>query len=186
MPKKARETTSEKQVRAEVLPKFPTHESTSYLMGVFNEFHKQVKSYQDLTGELLSLEARVELAEKMLCLARDHFEMTVKQTESAFPNDWERVFRSVRFVGVRLAVACADLLKEKKKMTLQELLDGLNAGMFRFRTNAPMREIHAALLRQPSVKKTGGTYVWKGEGDQMKFRVVRKRTRPSLVMEKTS
>ena len=62
-------------------------ESTSFLSGLYNELHEQVHKYQAFTRELLSLEARIELAKKTLCLHRDHFADTVKITESAVPND---------------------------------------------------------------------------------------------------
>jgi len=141
-------------------------ESTSFLGGLFRELHEQVHKYQGLTQELLSLEARIELAEKQLCLIRDHFEMTIDKTESALPNDWQKIFQSVRFVGVRLGDACQVLLRERKKLTPQQFLRGLNEGMFRFRTNSPLREIHAALLQQTWAKKAEDSYVWMGNPEQ--------------------
>jgi hypothetical protein len=137
-----------------------THESTSYLKGLFTELHEQMHKYNALTGGLLSLEARIELAEKTLCLTRDHFAMTVARTQDALPNDWSKVLNGVRFVGIRLADACAKALQERGKMTPEQLLRELNNGMFRFRTNSPLREIHAALMRHPHVRKSGGNYVW--------------------------
>ncbi len=137
-------------------------ESNSYLRGLFAEFRSQIERYSALTSHLLNLEARIELVEKTLCLTRDHLAMSIKQTEAATPRDWEQHLKGVRFVGVRLADACMALLQEAHKMTPEEILVGLNKGMFRFRTNSPLREIHAALLRQPSVKKVGETYVWTG------------------------
>ncbi len=102
----------------------------------------QVKRYSDLTSHLLDMQARIELAEKTLCLTRDHLAMTITQTDSATPQDWEQHLREVRFVGVRLADACMVLLKEKKALTPQEILIGLNRGMFRFRTNSPLAKKH--------------------------------------------
>src|SRR5262249_33934544 len=143
-----------------------TMEATSFLGGLYAELHEQVHKYQALTSELLSLEARIELAEKQLCVARDHFEMTISKTETALPNDWQKLFQKVRFVGVRLADACQVLLQEKKKLTPDQFLHGLNDGMFRFRTNSPLREIHAALLKQTWQKKVGDSYVWMGNPEQ--------------------
>jgi hypothetical protein len=138
-----------------------TYESTSYLQGLFTEFKEQTQKYNSLTGQLLSLEARIELAEKTLCLTRDHFAMTIAKTQDSVPNDWSKVLNTVRFVGVRLADACAKSLQEHKKLTPEQLLRDLNDGMFRFRTNSPLREIHAALLRHPYVKRNGaGAYIW--------------------------
>lgn len=143
-----------------------TVEATSYLSGVFNEFHGQIHKYQELTRNLLSMEARVELAEKTLCLHRDHLASSILATDSALPNDWNKYLRMVKFVGVRLADASMALLREKKKMTPQQIFEGLNNGMFRFRTNSPLREIHAALLKQPFARKVGEAYVWTGTADQ--------------------
>jgi hypothetical protein len=139
-----------------------TFESTSYLRGLFNEFQHQVLRYRELTGELLGLEARIELCEKMLCLTRDHLALAISQTQDAMPRDWSSVLKSARFVGVRLADACAACLQEQNRMTPEELLDRLNKGLFRFRTNSPLREIHAALLRFPDIKRSGRMYLWIG------------------------
>ena len=154
-----------------------TSEATSYLQGLYGEFREQIKRYHAITGELLSLEARVELAEKTMCLTRDHLEMTIRSTEDAMPHDWDSALREVRFAGVRLADACMTLLREFRRMTPEELLRGLNNGMFRFRTNSPLREIHASLLKQPSVTRTGKHYVWKGDSQQempLRLRIVKK------------
>jgi hypothetical protein len=138
-------------------------EATYYLGGLFTEFNQQVQRYLDLTGQHASIEARIELSEKTLCVVRDHFNMKIADTDSALPHDWATVLASVRFVGWRLADACVELLKERQRMTTGELVRELNKGMFRFRTNGPLREVHAALLRQPSIKRDGEHWVWTGQ-----------------------
>ncbi len=137
-----------------------TYESTAYLGGLFTQFNDQKKKYHILIGQLMGLEAQTELAEKTLSLARDHFAMTVEKTQDAIPNDWSKDLNSVRYVGVRLADACTNSLREHKRMTPEQLLRDLNDGMFRFRTNSPLREIHGALLRHPHVKREKGAYIW--------------------------
>lgn len=157
-------------------PKVPTTESDAFLHGLYHEFLDQAKRYQNLTAQLFQLEARVELAEKQLCLTRDHLAMAIERTEGAMPQDWTKMLEIVRFVGVRLAEACVVLLKERKKLTNEELLHALNLGMFRFRTNTPFREIHAALLRQRNVKRMDGGWVWTGPDpskEQLRLRLVR-------------
>lgn len=153
--------------------KHATHESTAFLNGLFTELVEQVSKYHYQTSELLALEARIEISEKMLCLTRDHFVMTIDNTQDALPNDWDEVLRKVRFVGVRLADACMNSLQEHKRLTPEQLLADLNNGMFRFRTNSPLREIHAALLRHPYVKREKGSYVWVAppEAQQIKMRL---------------
>jgi hypothetical protein len=151
-------------------------EATSFLSGLFEEFQEQKARYAHMTGSLLSMEARIELAEKTLCLTRDHLAMSIEKTDSAVPHDWTDILNSVRFVGMRLADACMTLLQEHGKMTPKEICTALNNGMFRFRTNSPLREIHAALLRQQSAKRVGNAWVWTGTKEQipMRFRVLKR------------
>ena len=154
-----------------------TAEATSYLEGLFQEFHEQTDRYRALTKELLSLEGRIELAEKTLCLTRDHLAMAIERTDSATPHDWGTVLEKVRFVGVRLADACQVLLQEHRRLTPEGILRGLNNGMFRFRTSSPLREIHAALLRQTFVKREGSHYIWMGQPEHqisLRLRVMKR------------
>jgi hypothetical protein len=143
-----------------------TTEEMSYLRGLNTEFQKQIIQYHRLTQELLSLEGRIELSEKMLCLTRDHLAMAIDRADSTPPEGSDKMLKGVRFVGVRLADACKVLLQEKRQLALEEILEGLNHGMFRFRTSSPLREIHAALLRQNFAKKQGKKYLWIGEPQQ--------------------
>ena len=154
-------------------------ESNAYLNGLFSELVQQMNRYGELTRGLLSLQARIELAEKTLCLTRDHLAMSIQNTDSATPREWGPILSGVRFAGVRLADACAMLLQEKKRATPEELLIGLNKSMYRFRTNSPLREIHAALLRQSFAKREGKTWVWTGTPEKqlpMRLRVVERPT----------
>jgi hypothetical protein len=132
----------------------------TYLAGLFQELRQQADKYAALTGQYLNLEARVELAEKTLCLTRDHLVMEIEKSDSTTPHDWVTTLNDFRFAGVRLVDACMVLLQENKRMTPQEMLVGLNRGMFRFRTSSPLREIHAALLRQNFAKKEDQVWVW--------------------------
>ena len=163
-----------------------THESTAYLQGLFNAFQEHVAEYNAMTAHLLEMEARIELAEKTLSLTRDHLNMTINQTEGAAPHEWDKVLNSVRFVGVRLADACMALLQEstQKKLTPDELLNQLNHGMFRFRTNSPLREIHAALLKQSSVKRSGSHWVWTGKAEQLPLRLRVMKATPQTIEAK--
>lgn len=112
------------------------------------------------SGSLLALEARVELAEKTVSLTRDHLMTEIERSDSSTPRDWVSTLNNFRFVGSRLVDACMTVLEEGKRMTPQEILVALNRGMFRFRTSSPLREIHAALLRQSFAKKEDSVWVW--------------------------
>ncbi|MGA7851086.1 MAG: hypothetical protein WCA13_18445 [Terriglobales bacterium] len=147
--------------------------------GLFKDFTEQFERYQGLNRHIMELEARLELAEKTLCLTRDHLAMALKSTEGSENRLQEFLKQSakVRFVGMRLTDACTAVLQEHRKLTPAKLLDAVNEGTFRFRTNAPLREIHAALLRHPHINREGDYYVWtapKEEQIPMQLRIPRK------------
>jgi hypothetical protein len=137
-----------------------TLEESSYVKGVYDAFQQQKHEYTELTAKLMQLEARIVLAEKQMKLARDHLSMVVERTPGALPTDWKVATRSVRFVGLRLADACIAVLRENGAMTLEGLMQELNDGMYRWRTSSPAREVNAALLRQPNVKRVDDKWVY--------------------------
>jgi len=140
----------------------PTTEAVSWVGGLYQEYAEQLVRYNALTANLFSLQARVELVEKNLCVTRDHLALALEKSEEPMPEPWKKALSDARFVGMRLADACLTLLRERKKLTHTEMLNALNLGMFRFRTNSPAREIHGALLRQPYVKRTSDGWMWNG------------------------
>jgi hypothetical protein len=151
-----------------------TLESGAYLNGLFQDFAEQISRYKGLTGHLMEIEARLQLAEKTLCLTRDHLAMALAATEGCESRvrQFEKESAGVRFVGMRLTDACTAVLKEHKKMTPSKLLDALNDGTFRFKSNAPLREIHAALLRHPHVNREASYYIWNApREEQMPLRM---------------
>jgi hypothetical protein len=156
------------------IPRTMTLESGAYLDGLFRDFAEQVNRYKHLTAGLMQLEARLGLAEKTLCLTRDHLEMALHSTEGSESrlHQFQKDAANVQFVGMRLTDACTVVLREHKKMTPEKLLDAINEGTFRFKTNSPLREIHAALLRHPHVERRGSSYVWTGPKEEQ--------TRPQL------
>ena len=140
-------------------------EATYFLAGLMGEFTRQCAHYKQLTGQMAALGARLDLAEKTVSLTRDHLKAMIEQTDTVTPTDWDTVFQTVRFVGLRLVDACVALLKEHKRMSSKDLVQALNHGMFRFRTNAPLRETHAALLRHPSIRKEGDDWIWSDDAE---------------------
>lgn len=140
----------------------PTTEAVSWVAGLFKEYAEQLNRYHALTSELLALQARVELVEKNLCVTRDHLALSIEKSEEPMPAPWRKALMSARFVGMRLADACLVILQQRKRVTHTEMLNELNLGMFRFRTNAPAREVHGAMLRQPFVKRVSDGWVWAG------------------------
>jgi hypothetical protein len=166
MPKENKQTESTETV---------TTETAAFVRALQSEFDAQATRYHSLTGHLLEIEARVELAEKQLCLTRDHLTMVIEKTDGiVLPDSWAETLKRVRFVGVRLADACVALIREHKRLTPKDLLTYLDKGMFRFRTSTPYREIHGALLRQRNVKREDEAWVWNGpDEDQLKLTLLK-------------
>jgi hypothetical protein len=152
------------------IPKTTTLEASAYLDGLFTDFKSEIGRYQELTGHMMQLEARIELSEKKIALTRDHLEMALKTAEGGPDQQrlahFHKLSERVQFVGKRLVDACTIVLKKHSRLTPEKLLDAINEGTFRFRTNAPLREIHAALLRQPNVERRGKCYVWTGPKEE--------------------
>jgi hypothetical protein len=159
-----------------------TLESQAYMQGLFADFAEQMNRYKSFITQLLAVEARLDLAEKTLCLTREHLQITMASTEGMeLPSEWKKTLAQMRFVGVRLADACVTLLQKHKTMSPNQLMDALNEGTFRFRTNSPFREIHAALLRHPHVERKGSDFVWTAPAEEqlpMRLRVVRRELIP--------
>ena len=139
-------------------------EEHSYYKGLVDEFVDEKHHYMGLVHQLMELEARVELAEHRLSLTREHLLHRADINPLWMPKNWQEEMFSVRFVGVRLVDACLRVLSELRSATSEELIQALNNGGFRFRSNTPGREVHAALIKQTaSVAKNGDKYVYKGE-----------------------
>jgi len=136
-------------------------EPSSYVKGVYAAFHKQTDEYEKLTGLLLSLEDNIAIAEKQLQVTRDYLRVVIEQTAGAAPPNWDETLKGVRFVGVRLVDACLQILREQNELTTAELIEGLNHGMYRWRSNSPAREMNAALLRQKSVTRQDDMWIYK-------------------------
>ena len=142
----------------------PTLEVDGYLSGIFHELADLAKKYADLTTQDAAVKARMDRTEDHLRATRDHLVMAIKDAvDETVPGNWSDVLRTVEFVGMRLADACVVLLRAQKRMPPDKLLIDLNKGMFRFRSNTPLREIHATLLRHPMIERVEGDWVWTGD-----------------------
>lgn len=152
------------------IPKTATLEANAYLDGMFHDFTSEIERYQEFTSHMMQLEARIELSEKRIALTRDELNLALKTAEGGPDHQRMAQFRElsskVQFVGMRLVDACTTVLKKHGRLTPEKLLDAINEGTFRFRTNAPRREIHAALLRHPTVERRGNCYVWTGTKEE--------------------
>jgi hypothetical protein len=166
------------------IPETTTLESSAYLEGLFDDFEQQMNRYKSLTAHLMGLEARLDLAEKTLSLTRDHLKIALQDTEGSKNYHARFLLESakVRFIGTRLSDACEQVMAQHKKMTTEKLLDAINEGTFRFRTKSPLREIHAALMKHPHIRRVGNYYIWAGPKED-RLAVLEATNRPAFVVE---
>jgi hypothetical protein len=146
-----------------------TLERIHFILGLHQEVVGQYNHYTHLLRELMQLEAQVEITERSLRVMRDHMLEAIQDCEcpeGELPEGTAEMFHHMRFIGRRAAEACLEVLREKKTLTVNELLEELNQGMFRFRTASPEREINAALLRQPHVKREDDRWIYVGPAEE--------------------
>ena len=158
-------TTTAKQSREEEPPVHHPRsiERQGYVQGLFLEMNTLLAHYQGLVEQISELQARIMITERNLCLTREHIRMVLGKTDEEVPTDWEDALNKIRFVGARLGDACVQIIQEKETgATLQEIVDLLNLGQYRFRTGTPLREVNAALLRQPNVLKKDDCWLYRG------------------------
>ena len=140
-------------VPAHPVPSLERHE---FVRGLFEELEAQLHRHLAIVAELSRLQGRVEVGERALMATRDHLLSALESTlDEHVPEDWQEVIGRVRFIGVRLGVACTDLLREHESLTTEGLHSYLNNGQFRFRSGTPLREINAALIRNARAVRDG-------------------------------
>jgi hypothetical protein len=142
-----------------------------FTIQLFATFHGTFAKYNELLAAEREIQARLETAEKTVALTRDHLIDSLRNADdAATPDEWKPLLDGVRFVGVRLVDACLTLLQEHGRLGSNGLLERLVAGGFRFRTASPLREIHAAMLKQQTARKAGNEYVWLGDSGPVALR----------------
>jgi hypothetical protein len=166
------------------IPKTTTLEANAYLDGMFTDFQSEIGRYQEFTQHLMHLKARLGLCEKRIALTRDELNLTLNTAEGgpdqARLAQFRQLSEKVQFVGMRLVDACTIVLKKHGRLTPEKLLDAINEGMFGFNTNSPLREIHAALLRQPNVERRGNCYIWTGPKEEQAPKITSANPKSSL------
>lgn len=138
-----------------------TWERESFVNGLFGELNEQTLRFLELVGKRADIQARIDIVERNLRATRDHLKAVLSTTNEEVPKNWENVLQRIRFVGVRLGDACLTILEEKGSATSHELIAELNDGQFRFRSGSPLREVTAAMLRQPLVARKGERWIYK-------------------------
>ena len=142
-------------------PGLLSNERVSYVDGLLAELEKQTHRYLDLVSEEQELQAKITICERNLQTTRDFIQSQLENTVEAVPMGWKDHLNTVRFVGMRIGDACVRVLKEsaetdsERGLSTEGILHLLNDGQFRFRTGYPLREIHAALVRNNRVEREG-------------------------------
>ena len=138
----------------------PTLERRAYVNGLFQELMPQLHHHKEVAQQMLGLQAQIGLTERSLRVTRDHLLDVLSHTNEEVPPEWHEILDTVQFVGVRLGDACVQVLRKRESLAVHELLHELNEGQMRFRTGTPLKEITAALLRQPRVRRDGDHWVY--------------------------
>lgn len=149
----------------------PTLERAAYLKGLYSELDRQRIHYVSLLSEWHEIQGRMEVAERSLANTRDHLYSYLADDKlegfEDMPADWILTLGRVRFVGARAADAIVAVLRTSSEpVTTKELLRALNESNFRFRTTTPLKEIHAATMRHPRIRREGDKWVYEPAADE--------------------
>jgi hypothetical protein len=147
-----------------------TLERQAFVDGLFAELKHLLDHHLRMVREHAGLQAKIMITEKNIKFTKEHLFMLLSDTPEQVPKNWEKTLENVRFIGARLGDACLTILKEKKSVTTDEMLGALNNGQFRFRTGYPLREIHAALLRHPDVRRENDLWIYDDKKEEAKSR----------------
>jgi hypothetical protein len=115
--------------------------------------------------ELERARSQYEFAERRLVLAKERFYLELRahpepQSEGLLPRDLDEVISSVQYMGDSIKSACKWVLGAWMAASSEEIADRLEEGGFQFKSDVPVREVHAALMKQPWAKKNQATGMW--------------------------
>jgi len=150
----------------------PTN-SSSWLE-LAREVRNAKQQWQQRKLEHERAESELNYAQKALALAHERFWLMWHQhpepeadgTASELdPEGLWQVLESVQFVGEPIGAACKSALRELKRATVERLVDYLAERGFQFVSEVPVREVHAALIKQWWAVKDHGPDEWVYQGD---------------------
>jgi hypothetical protein len=109
-----------------------------------------------------------DFAERRLVLANEryrveHLAHPDPLSEGVIPLELSHVLETVQYLGFSLKAACRWVLEGFGAASAEEIADRLEEGGFQFKSDVPVREVHAALLKQPWAKKNQETGMWEYE-----------------------
>lgn len=129
-------------------------------------------AWEDVKLRREEVNTEYEYAEKLLVLARQGFELESSRmspdddwrsevTEgTVYPEELLAELRSIELVRKSIGEASRSALIRLNDATLAELATHMQRRGFLFATEAPAREIHGALLKQPWARKDNKTDRW--------------------------
>lgn len=116
---------------------------------------EQIKRHDDELGRLLS---QLQVLEEKILQAREWLERAkaLRDTESKRMAGVRSIpvptAESRRFYAMGARDACHAVLRERKKMSKDDLADELKKGGYQFGTSSPLRVVHFALVNDPKVR----------------------------------
>ena len=127
--------------------------------GMFAELRERAERHAAAAAEAERLERVVAHGERRLAAAGEHLLAVLEAEGMEAPAGWRDALLRARMAGASAGEACAILLEEHGPATAAGLKTMLERAGFRFRGAAPLREIHAALIRNSRVRRDGGLWV---------------------------
>jgi hypothetical protein len=151
---------------AESLPEKPSHAITSRMQAIVAELDRASAEYTRCRAERDATNVRFEAA-------RERFASVKRIANNILGGEewWHWAFRNrnVMFAGMPIGVAVRDALafhaidcaiesrgdraRYDPAVTMEQIYQKLDDGGFEFTSNAPRREVNAALMKQEGVKK---------------------------------
>ena len=125
--------------------------------------------WESKRAELNHAKLDYEYAEKVLILARDRLKLEIDhageqytEVEQHFDHmDYEDEIAGVEYVGLSIGDALKRGALSRQPMAMEDIIERLQLGGFKFSTPFPAREIHGALVKQPWAMKDKDTGNWR-------------------------
>ena len=123
------------------------------------ELRERAERHAAAVAEAERLERGVAQGERRLAAAGKHLLSALEAEGIDAPAGWRDALLRARMAGASAGEACAILLEEHGPATTAGLKTMLERSGFRFRSATPLREIHAALIRNARVRRDGALWV---------------------------
>lgn len=127
-------------------------------ISILNYIEEAKKEYEELKNRQDDIVDRI-----------NDLQDTIKNLKETLQYHQKKIGKSIkkeRFSNVKnLAEASAILIEEQKEMNVNQIVEALKRGGFKFKTEQPGRALFFAIYRNPNIDKTKeGVYKWVGKG----------------------